>query len=199
MDHGPLTDPMKAVSLWQPWASAVAEGLKPIETRSWRTSYRGWLAIHAARRLPPVVVPGLGLTGPVGGDDPHHAMDLQDGRRLRLPLGAIVAVVRLLDVVPILAVDQDPNPGGSGYVAHVAENNKGALWWWKGENCYAATPRWDVEDITAQRCWGDYTPGRYAWLLEDVHKLAEPIPAKGHQGVWRPDAEIVAKLEAVAA
>ena len=41
---------MKTISLWQPWASAIAAGLKTIETRSWPTKYRGQLAIHAAKR-----------------------------------------------------------------------------------------------------------------------------------------------------
>jgi hypothetical protein len=40
---------MKAISLHQPWAAAVAVGIKWIETRSWRTHYRGPLAIHAAK------------------------------------------------------------------------------------------------------------------------------------------------------
>lgn len=41
---------MKLISLWEPWASLMAIGAKKIETRSWATSYRGWLAIHAAKR-----------------------------------------------------------------------------------------------------------------------------------------------------
>lgn len=41
---------MKVLSLWQPWASAMAIGLKTIETRHWSTNYRGPLAIHAALR-----------------------------------------------------------------------------------------------------------------------------------------------------
>ncbi|TRU31740.1 MAG: ASCH domain-containing protein [Microcystis aeruginosa Ma_QC_B_20070730_S2] len=41
---------MKAISLWQPWASLVANGLKLYETRGWPTKYRGVLAIHAAKR-----------------------------------------------------------------------------------------------------------------------------------------------------
>lgn len=40
---------MKCISLWQPWASLIAVGAKKIETRSWTTSYRGVLAIHAAK------------------------------------------------------------------------------------------------------------------------------------------------------
>ena len=41
---------MKAISLWQPWASAMAVGLKRNETRHWSTDYRGELAIHAAKK-----------------------------------------------------------------------------------------------------------------------------------------------------
>lgn len=46
---------MRAVSLWQPWASLyVGEvgkpGPKRWETRHWPTHYRGWLLIHAAQR-----------------------------------------------------------------------------------------------------------------------------------------------------
>jgi hypothetical protein len=36
--------------------------------------------------------------------------------------------------------------------------------------------------------FGDWTPGRYAWLLANVRPLAEPIPARGAQGLWRWDA-----------
>ena len=47
---------MKALSLWQPWASAVALGLKVYETRSWRTHYFGPIAIHAAKRIDRVML-----------------------------------------------------------------------------------------------------------------------------------------------
>ena len=41
---------MKAISLWQPWASAMALGFKRNETRGWATKYRGPLVIHAAKK-----------------------------------------------------------------------------------------------------------------------------------------------------
>ncbi len=41
---------MKALTLWQPYAEAIAKGLKHYETRCWRTHFRGTLAIHAACR-----------------------------------------------------------------------------------------------------------------------------------------------------
>ena len=42
--------PIKALTLWQPWASLIAWGEKQYETRSWSTEYRGLLAIHASKR-----------------------------------------------------------------------------------------------------------------------------------------------------
>ena len=41
---------MRTISLWQPWAELIVRGLKRYETRSWEISYRGVIAIHAAKR-----------------------------------------------------------------------------------------------------------------------------------------------------
>ena len=41
---------MKALTIWQPWASLLVSGQKKYETRSWATAYRGPIAIHAAMR-----------------------------------------------------------------------------------------------------------------------------------------------------
>lgn len=41
---------MKAISLWQPWAQAMALGLKRNETRSWPTLHRGDLVICASKK-----------------------------------------------------------------------------------------------------------------------------------------------------
>jgi len=38
---------MKAVTIYQPYAELIARGEKRVENRSWRTDYRGPLAIHA--------------------------------------------------------------------------------------------------------------------------------------------------------
>jgi activating signal cointegrator 1 len=43
---------VKALTLTQPWATLVQIRAKRIETRSWSTSYRGRLAIHAAKGFP---------------------------------------------------------------------------------------------------------------------------------------------------
>lgn len=39
---------MKAISVRQPWASLIVLGYKEYETRSWRTSVRGKIAIHSS-------------------------------------------------------------------------------------------------------------------------------------------------------
>ena len=41
---------MKAISLRQPWAWLVVNGHKNVENRTWATSFRGPVLIHAARR-----------------------------------------------------------------------------------------------------------------------------------------------------
>ena len=38
---------MKVLTLKQPWATLVAEGLKKYEFRTWKTNYRGKILIHA--------------------------------------------------------------------------------------------------------------------------------------------------------
>src|SRR3546814_13455324 len=79
---------LKAISLWQPWASAIALGHKSIETRHWPTKYRGELAINAAKRFGPDEREFASIERALGRMPP------------RLPLGAIVAVVDLPDSRP---------------------------------------------------------------------------------------------------
>lgn len=39
---------MKVLSIQEPYATLIAEGYKKIETRSWKTNYRGDILIHAS-------------------------------------------------------------------------------------------------------------------------------------------------------
>ena len=34
---------------------------------------------------------------------------------------------------------------------------------------------------------GVYENGRYAWILDDIEVLNNPIPAKGNLGIWNMD------------
>ena len=83
---------MKLISLWEPWATLMAIGAKRIETRSWSTPYRGWLAIHASKG---------GLSKAQLSDclaEPTFSRALEGHT---LSPGCIVAVVRLLDCCPM--------------------------------------------------------------------------------------------------
>lgn len=46
-----LPEPHRAITLFQPFASAVVAGIKDFETRSWGTKYRGRLYIHSSARF----------------------------------------------------------------------------------------------------------------------------------------------------
>lgn len=149
---------MKAISLHQPWAQAVVFDEKSIETRSWSTSYRGPLAIHATKRQPSaaeIAELGLGLVAWNGSPETTAA------RRRSLPLGAIVGVVDLYDVCPVE----------------------------------------EVRDLVtlAELRWGDYSDGRYAWMLYNARILPRPIPLKGQRRCWgvREDVERLILEEAV--
>lgn len=45
----PTEQPLKVLTVRQPWASLITAGIKNIENRSWYTSHRGPLAIHAGK------------------------------------------------------------------------------------------------------------------------------------------------------
>ena len=42
---------MKVLTLKQPWATLVAEGIKKYEFRSWKTHYRGKILIHTSQKI----------------------------------------------------------------------------------------------------------------------------------------------------
>lgn len=43
--------PRKAISIRQPWAWLIVNGYKDIENRSWKTSFKGPILIHAGKKF----------------------------------------------------------------------------------------------------------------------------------------------------
>lgn len=43
--------PNLAISIQQPWARLIVNGVKDVENRTWRRSYRGPILIHASRKV----------------------------------------------------------------------------------------------------------------------------------------------------
>ena len=138
---------LRAISLWQPWASLIAMGEKHFETRSWATPYRGLLAIHAAKQW------GIGERNAFDWFN-RDMPDLQtrwphsDHPARPLPLGAVLFVFRLVDVmrtdeIATLSYRElafgDYTPGRFAWQLEMVEvfeqpiPAKGAqsLWWWE--------------------------------------------------------------------
>ncbi len=136
---------IRAISLWQPYASLIAAGVKKHETRHWRypAAAEGQrVAIHAAKRPPYDTDDEVRrICREVFGDD---WVDV-------LPYGAFVCVATL----------------AGAFIASIHRS--------------------DALDYIC----GDWGPHRYAWKLTDVRLLAEPVPAMGHQSLWRIPSELV--------
>ena len=156
---------MKAISLWQPWASLVAVAAKQIETRSWATQYRGPLVIHAAlkwdARIREIAA------------EPRMRNLLAIDRwaieyPYRLTRGAAVALVDLVDVADIRS------------------------------DCMIGQTDWKTYPLPTgnELLFGNYTPGRYAWLFQNIRKLKTPVLLKGRQQLWTLKPEEIAAIEA---
>ena len=127
---------MKVLSIKEPFASLICYGIKKIETRSWKTNYRGEIYIHASLA--------------------KYKIDNDKKEKINLLLknkdlnyGMIICKAKLIDCIYI---DDD-------FVNKIKLN----------ENEYLC---------------GDYSIGRYAWVLSDIEVLDEKIPVKGHLGIW---------------
>lgn len=105
---------MKTLSLLQPWATLIALGAKQIETRSWRTSYRGPVAIHASLGFPRQVR-DLCHEEPFCSVLTRAGYDLDN---LDLPRGVIVATATIESIAPtleLLTIPHEPERSFGDY------------------------------------------------------------------------------------
>jgi activating signal cointegrator 1 len=159
---------MRAISLWQPWATAAAIGAKRNETRHWSTEYRGPLLIHAAKRCNKTEMRQYAA-------DPtwRAALDLvrDEARPLSevLPLGYVLAVCNLVDCRP-----------SESFTSTIELDSLRR----RSEVPY--TPGW------TERMMGNYEPGRFGWVLADMLAFDTPVPFKGGQSFFDVPLELVA-------
>lgn len=149
---------MKALTIWQPWASLIAVGAKPYEFRSWPAPafVRGErIAIHAgARAMKPREVDEL-----LARLDTDRAwetclrpelarplLELAHSRPGMLPLSTVLCTARMGE--PVNAYDIVQEFGGG---VNDSDRDDDANW---------------------------------AWPLTDIEVLTPPIEAKGAQGFW---------------
>lgn len=190
---------MRALTIRNPYAALVAHGYKGVETRP--APPAGDMCPPGARPLPGarlnrgdllLIHAGVAKDGPGRAWrpllDPLHPALLRDDVQ-PLPLGAVIASARLTDVVPIVGQDGDLTEHEPPCIEHRPRGAMNAgLWRWPAwEDTDPDDDVGDAVDISDELDYGDWTPGRWAWLLSDVHRLAEPVPCKGRQGVWIVD------------
>lgn len=160
------------LNMWQPWASLVAHGRKKIETRAWP-----W------HRCPTVVAiyATKAWSGRPADEYPHLCQTdpfapvlIECGYRTveAIPTGKMIALARI---------------DASVKTADLAWGREPAR-----PYLHLMTPH--------EFAFGDYAAGRYGFVLGAVHRLEEPIEARGRQGVWKwqvPDelAGVVRELE----
>ena len=137
----------------EPWAALIAAGVKSIETRSWRTAYRGPLYIHASRAK-------------VDQKDPHIQRLLSLLPEGSLHPGFVVCRCVLKDCLPM---------------------DESFLGW--------------IEGHPLEKLCGEYAPGRFAWVLEQVEPLEAPVAAGDQIGtltVSTGEGEVLAELPLLA-
>ena len=127
---------MKVVSIIEPWASLIKEKVKYIETRSWKTNYRGKIYIHASLKKVPKKDERI-----------NNLITLLKDKDFKY--GHIIAEATLVDCI---YMDEE-------FISKIKNNNQ-------------------------EYICGEYSIGRYAWVLEDIKELSKPIPTKGSLGIW---------------
>lgn len=145
---------MKAVTLYQPYASFVIAGIKQNETRPRVWYHTGPLAIHSAQALVwwweelwkiPEVMAAIKRSGL-----PTRIEDY--------PFGCVLGTVTAGEMVK---TDYTPSS-----IAQLS---------------------------LLERAVGNYDCGRYWWPLSNPQPLANPLPWRGHQGLWNiPDSALAA-------
>lgn len=172
---------MKALTIQQPYATLLLQKDKKYETRSWTTKYRGPVAIHAAKAwnsdifqylLSPLAtidcLERLGITPTVIEEE--------------MPKGAIIGTAELVNIWKIC---RRPDPEVNGKWQIFAKSMTEDI----------EAPDYGKEIIPTEQekalgHWNYYSQPMYAWEFQNIKALAEPIPAKGKQGLWNWDGEI---------
>jgi hypothetical protein len=162
---------VKCISLWQPWASLLAAGKKRVETRGWATRHRGPLLVHAAKLWNDELIA-------LCDTDPFRAALREIGAAtdagLTLPFGAVVGRVDVIDCFPTADVSFHHVNRLSG-----TRDERG------GRKYLIVGP--------TERAFGDYRPGRFAWLCGNPVPFGRPIPYRGAQTIFEvPDALLAA-------
>lgn len=163
---------MKALTILEPWASAIAHGIKRIETRSWETKYRGPIAIHAGMSNQFIKHPTaeakmaiLQLASENYKREQSKGIVVKELHEF-VNTGHVIAIADLVDCTKMVDISYMDKKYASIEVKTGATLANGQV-----------VPMSEVD-------LGNYEIGRYAWILENVRLLIKPVAVKGQQGLW---------------
>ena len=163
------TEQINAITIWQPYASLLADQLKTTETRSWGPPLHALgqpLAIHSgSRKVAQSTIPF------------HVNRKMQvkysDSWRSEIPYGCILAVGTLDSYYWVTGGTRTDDTGQEVVIAqHVKPIEQSSM-----------TDPLHVEVPTDP--WGDYSTGRYIWKITDLETLEVPIKVSGSRNLWK--------------
>lgn len=137
---------MKVLSIKEPFATLIKNKKKHIETRSWKTNYRGEIYIHASLTKIGNSIDGrIELIHLISNDEMNY--------------GNIICKCQLVDCIEMT----------EEYINKIKN-----------------------EEPQEFIC-GQYSSGRYAWILKNIEPLIKPIPARGQLGIWNYELDKIKK------
>jgi hypothetical protein len=148
---------MKAITIWQPYATLLAIKEKRLETRGRRTHYRGAIAIHAAKYIDRVACEKPEIKAALA----RHGCTVDN-----LPTGSIVAIANLTECWEVVGEEE-------GVQSCLLDSQKNRTM--------------SIAQDSNEFLFGDFSVGRFALEMSDVNRLASPISVKGQQGIWNWD------------
>lgn len=187
-----MGEPLKALSIRQPWAHAIVHLGKTIENRDWRgCSYRGPILIHASSNI------GTGA----------EFNDNADAARLTLFRAGEIATLQAFERMPLLDIDtRRPKlprwrPGPEMHLGGIVGRAQvvGTVEW--APNVDIGDFDWRVHEVSTQCVPRDLTSSERAWwtggfalVLADV-KPVPFVPCKGALGLFNVLDDVVRAVE----
>lgn len=155
---------LPAITLWQPWASLLIQGIKIHETRSWAPpgeliGHR--FLIHAAARVPRP-----------SSDWSEDLCDVLKRVDVPMPFGAALGTARLVRAFEMATCAPDMFASDDLYLGQYG-------------GYYQPESRDD-------HACGSWYVGRWAWRFTDPRPFAEPIRMRGYQRIWYASLDLTA-------
>jgi hypothetical protein len=163
-----MNQTIMGLSVWQPWASLIANSAKKIATQTWPTNYRGLVAIHAWKNWPMwdkdlvKIAVSRKFREALFGDKSYEPATTT-------ATGATIA--RANNIVLASNLPRD---------CFIALG--------KIQNCISTTeqPKLIPPVTSDEYHFGDYSPDMWMWVFEEIWKLREPVYAPGHRRkLWK--------------